>query len=153
MGIAAALVADAHTVAQADPLAVIFSTPPQDRNRKSSSRSRSGRGCVPRVRLRSKPGAAAGLARSVEVFVRLRGEHLLDLLELEVEGDEAHLVGVGEHLAEGGDEDEEQRDVHALLDFAEVDRLDEAAARTMASRCARCVSLLYKLLHYAHAIR
>ena len=125
---AAALVADAHTVAQADPLAVIFSTP-QDRNRKSSSRSRSGRGCVPRVRLRSKPGAAAGLARSVEVFVRLRQEHLLDLFELEVEGDEAHLVGVGEHLAEGGDEDEEQRDVHALLDFAEVDRLDEAAAR------------------------
>ena len=89
---AAALVADAHTVAQADPLAVIFSTP-QDRNRKSGSGSRSGRVCVPRVRLRPKPGAAAGLARSVEVFVRLRGEHLLDLLELEVEGDEANLVG------------------------------------------------------------
>ena len=90
MGMAAALISDAHTVAQADPLAAIFSTP-QDRNRKS--RSRGGRGCVPRVRLRSKPGAAAGLARSVEVFVRLRGEHLLDLLELEVEGDEANLVG------------------------------------------------------------
>ena len=47
--------------------------------REMSFRSRGGRGCVPRVRLRSKPGAAAGLARSVEVFVRLRGEHLLDL--------------------------------------------------------------------------